>query len=276
MFPVKVGIIGGSGLDNPDIFKSRSEKRVTTIFGDPSDILIEGTLGDVPCVLLARHGRKHNINPTNVNYRANIWALKEIGCTHVIVSAAVGSLLEDFRPGEFVILNNFIDRTTKRFSTFYDGQSKSPKGVTHIPMEPAFCERTRQIVIDAGQSLGLNVHDEGTIVVIEGPRFSTKAESLMYRQWGGHVVGMTTVPEVILAKEAGLCYSAIALITDYDCWKADFSAVNVEKVEETFKENVKKVTDLIIEVVTRIGKDNWDDTIKEKRDTVTKANMMRE
>ena len=166
--------------------------------------------------------------PTNVNYRANIWALKEEGCTHVIVTTACGSLKEDIHPGDCVILDQFIDKTTKRVSTFYDGEPKSPKGVCHIPMDKPFCGRTREIIIKTAKDLGefKTVHSQGTAITIEGPRFSSKAESLLWRQWGGDVVNMTTVPEVCLAKEAGLCYAAVALPTDYDSWRSDKESVS--------------------------------------------------
>lgn len=271
---VKIGIIGGSGLDNPDILKNRTEKTVTTIFGSPSDALIEGEIEGVPCVLLARHGRKHTIMPGNVNYRANVWALKEAGCTHLVVSTATGSLQEHISRGDFVILDSFIDRTQGRKQTFYDGQPNSPVGVCHIQMEPAFCPRTRQIIIEAAKELGLRFHEKGTVVAIEGPRFSSKAESLMFRQWGGHVINMTTVPEVVLAKEAGLCYAAIALATDYDCWKTTGEKVCVGDVMATFQKSVPKVIDLITKVVPRINAQNWDTTINELKETSESSVML--
>lgn len=271
---VKIGIIGGSGLDDPDILKNRKEKLVSTVFGDPSDCLIEGEIQGVPCVLLARHGRQHSIMPGKVNYRANIWALKEECCTHLIVTTATGSLQEEIKRGDLVILNSFIDRTQGRFQTFYDGEADSPKGVCHLQMEPAFCERTRQIIIASAQEEGLRVHETGTVVAIEGPRFSSKSESLMFQKWGGHVINMTTVPEVVLAKEAGLCYAAIALATDYDCWKTTGEKVCVGDVLATFKKNVGKVVKLISLVVPKIAEQNWDETIKELQDTVQNSIML--
>lgn len=142
-FYLQIGIIGGSGLDNPDLLESRVEKVVNTPYGNPSDVLIEGTIRGVDCVLLARHGRNHSIMPTTVNYRANIYALRHVGCTHVVVTTACGSLKEEIQPGQIVIVDNFIDRTTKRAQTFYDGNEQSLIGVMHMPMEPAFCNRTR-------------------------------------------------------------------------------------------------------------------------------------
>jgi len=274
MVKVKIGIIGGSGLDNPDILKNRREKQVTTIFGSPSDVLVEGEIDGIPCVLLARHGRKHNIMPSNVNYRANIWALKEAGCTHLIVSTATGSLQEEVQPGDLVIIDNFIDRTTKRIQTFYDGEPNSPVGVCHLQMEPAFCERTRKLILQTATELGIKCHKSGTVVAIEGPRFSSKAESNMYRQWGGTVINMTSCPEIILAKEAGLCYSAIALATDYDCWRPHKEAVSVAEVLATFQKNVTKIIQLITAVVPKIAADNWDDTISDLKKSVQDSIML--
>lgn len=257
MSDIKIGIIGGSGLDDPDILKNRKELSVETPFGLPSDVLIQGEISKTPCVLLARHGRKHSIMPGKVNYRANIWALKQQGCTHVIATTATGSLQENIKPGDLVIPNSFIDRTTKREQTFYDGEEGHPIGVCHIPMEPAYCEKSRELIIKVAEQLGYPVHKTGTIVTIEGPRFGSKAESLMHRQWGAHLVNMTTVPEVILAKEAGLLYVSIALATDYDCWKSGEDRLNVPEILQKFKENVSKVTDLILKAVPVFASEDW-------------------
>lgn len=154
----QIGIIGGSGLDDPQILDGRREIYRETPYGAPSDVLIEGRINGVDCVLLARHGRKHSIMPTNINFRANIWALKNIGCTHILASTATGSLQEHVKPGDIVILDNFIDRTTKRLQTFHDGKEKSPVGVCHLPMEPAFCTRTRDTVIRTAMELGNAIH----------------------------------------------------------------------------------------------------------------------
>lgn len=271
---IKVGIIGGSGLDDPDILKNRNEIKVSTPFGNPSDVLIHGDIGGVPCVLLARHGRKHSIMPGNINYRANIWALKEAGCTHLIVSTATGSLQEHIKPGDVVILDGFIDRTQGRQQTFYDGVEGHPAGVCHLPMEPAFCERTRKLVLETADELHLECHRNGTVVAFEGPRFSSRAEANMHRQWGGDVINMTTVPEVVLAKEAGLCYAAIALATDYDCWRNTGEKVCMGAVLTMFKANVSKVTQLITAVVPRIAKLDWDNTINELKNVVETSVML--
>ncbi|KAF5283877.1 hypothetical protein FQA39_LY04697 [Lamprigera yunnana] len=269
---VKIGIIGGTGLDDPDILKNRSEKKVTTLYGDPSDNLILGEIEGVSCVLLARHGRKHSIVPANVNYRANIWALKEEGCTHVVATTATGSLREHISRGDFVVLDSFIDRTQNRKQTFYDGEPDSPVGVCHIPMEPSFCQHTRNVVIKSIKELGYQFHETGTVVAIQGPRYSSKAESLMFRQWGGHVINMTTVPEVVLAKEAGLCYAAIALATDYDCWND--TAVSVEEVMTTFKKSVPRILSIITTVIPKIAAEDWDDTITTLKKLVQDSVML--
>lgn len=271
---IKIGIIGGSGLDNPDILQNKREVSVTTPFGAPSDVLIEGEISSVPCVLLARHGRRHSLMPGVVNYRANIWALKEAGCTHIIASTATGSLREEIHPGDLVLLDNFIDRTQGRKQTFYDGGENSPIGVCHLPMEPAYCEKTRQVLLKAGKSIGLNIHEKGTVVAIEGPRFSSKAESNMYRSFGGSVINMTSVPEVVLAKEAGICYASVALATDYDCWRDSGEKVSVAHVLQTFKNNVSKMTQLILAVVPLIAAETWDETIDELQNTVKSSVML--
>lgn len=254
---IKVGIIGGSGLDDPDILENRQEKFVSTIYGSPSDALILGEISGVKCVLLARHGRKHTINPTNVNYRANIRALADEGCTHIIVSTACGSLANEIEPGHLVLLDQFIDRTTKRAQTFYDGASTSPAGVCHIPMSDPFDHTTRSVLISECERLGYPFHKTGTMVTIEGPRFSTRAESHMFRQWGAHVINMTTVPEVVLAAEAGLLYASVAMATDYDCWKESEEAVNVEKVLAVMRSNASKVKTLLLNTIPKLAASNW-------------------
>lgn len=169
--------------------------------------------------LPSRHGRKHTIAPSQINYRACVWALKQEGCTHVVVTTACGSLKEQIHPGDIVILDQFIDRTYKREATFYDGMPSSPPGVCHLQMDLPFCDRTRKLLIKACEKLGLRHHTTGTAVTIEGPRFSTKAESVLFQTWGCDVVNMTTVPEACLVKETAMCYASIALPTDYDCWR---------------------------------------------------------
>uniref|UniRef100_A0A8C0BGL4 S-methyl-5'-thioadenosine phosphorylase n=1 Tax=Buteo japonicus TaxID=224669 RepID=A0A8C0BGL4_9AVES len=256
-----IGIIGGTGLDDPDILEGRTEKYVDTPYGKPSDALILGKIKNVDCVLLARHGRHHTIMPSNVNYRANIWALKEENCSHVLVTTACGSLREEIQPGDLVIIDQFIDRTTKRHCTLYDGQHSSLPGVCHIPMAEPFCTKTREVLIETAKKLGLQCHSKGTMITIEGPRFSSRAESLMFRSWGADVINMTTVPEVILAKEAGMSYASIAMATDYDCWKEHEEAVSVDKVLKTLKGNANKATSILLTAIPQIGSMEWTDTL---------------
>ncbi|XP_014256347.1 S-methyl-5'-thioadenosine phosphorylase-like [Cimex lectularius] len=271
MGKVKIGFIGGSGLNNPDILKNPIVRYVETPFGSPSDVLIEGKISGVSCVVLARHGRKHTINPSNVNYKANIWALKSVGCTHVIVSTATGSLKEEIRPGDFVIVDSFIDRTYSREQTFFDGKGPCPH-VCHIPMEPAFCNKTRELIIETAKELNLRFHPNGVAVTIEGPRFSTKAESVLYKSWGADLVNMTLVPEAPLAKEAGLCYAAVAMATDYDCWHN--TVVDVSEVMATFKANAQKVQKLFCEIVPKIAAIDWTDTIEKLQNMVEMSKMI--
>ncbi|XP_045102952.1 S-methyl-5'-thioadenosine phosphorylase-like isoform X1 [Portunus trituberculatus] len=261
MTPVKIGIIGGSGLNNPNLFEVTSESPQDTPYGPPSDILREGFIEGVPCVLLARHGRKHTIMPTKVNYRANLWALKARGCTHILVSTACGSLQENICPGDFVILDQFIDRTTKRSQTFYDGEEGHPAGILHLPMDTPFCSDTATILKRCCDDMGYTVHPTGTVVTIEGPRFSSKAESRMFRQWGADVINMTTVPEVVLARELGMCYAAIAMATDYDSWREGHEAVTVEAVMATFRTNAEKAVNVLKLAVAIIAGEDWSQRI---------------
>lgn len=263
---IMIGIIGGSGLDNPEILANRTEKTVTTPYGDPSDALIVGDIEGVPVAILARHGRKHGVMPGKVNYRANIWALRDIGCTHIVATNACGSLAEEIVPGSLVIIDNFIDRTHNRKQTFYDGEPGHPPGMCHLPMEPAFCPHLRKLILETSKSIGLDARDGGVVVAIEGPRFSSKAESNMYQQWGAHVVGMTTVPEVVLAKEAGLPYAAIAMATDYDCWRDTGEKVSHKHVLATFKQNVEKVIKLLRALIPRMAKEDWSKTLAEAQE----------
>ncbi|XP_065204554.1 S-methyl-5'-thioadenosine phosphorylase-like [Planococcus citri] len=267
-YDIKVGIIGGSGLDDPDILQNAIAKEVNTPFGKPSSALVEGTIGGVPCVVLSRHGKKHNIIPSNVNFRANIWALKDAGCTHVIVSSACGSLQKEIAPGDLVIPDSFIDMTKKRVSTFYNNDGPYANTVLHIPMEPAFCNRTRSLIVDAAKELNIKCKNGGTTVVVEGPRFSSIAESKLFQSWGADLTNMTMVPEVILAKEAGLCYACIAMATDYDCWNASEEMVNVENVVKTFKQNVEKVKNVMLLAVKKIAAEEWNETINNLQDVV--------
>ncbi|MBD3361360.1 S-methyl-5'-thioadenosine phosphorylase, partial [Candidatus Woesearchaeota archaeon] len=198
----KIGIIGGSGLDDPDILQESQEITVETPYGKPSSSLKIGKISGVNVVLLARHGRKHEITPSGVNYRANIFALKEQGCTHILATTACGSLREKIGRGDFVIVDQFIDYTRHRSITFHD---KFENGkVKHTPMAEPFSTELRNILITTAKELGIKNHEKGTVITIEGPRFSTKAESKMFRTWGADVINMSIAPEAILANEAGI------------------------------------------------------------------------
>jgi 5'-methylthioadenosine phosphorylase len=247
---VKIGIIGGSGLDDPQIIKDSKEIEVDTPYGKPSSALTVGKIENVDVVILARHGKKHTIYPTGVNYQANIDALKQQGCTHIIATTACGSLREEIIPGHFVFIDQFIDRTTKRKSTFYEKDH-----VAHIPMAEPFCSNLRDLLGKTADELDLTNHKKGTMVTIEGPRFSTKAESHMFRQWKANVINMSTVPEVVLAREAGICYASVAMATDYDCWHESEDGVDIQMILETIKKNADKVKKLILALIPKI-KDN--------------------
>jgi len=210
-------------------------------------VLMLGKIRGTDVVILSRHGRKHELMPSNIPFQANIRALKDAGCTHILVTTACGSLREEIRPGDLVFIDQFIDRTTKRRSTFYEKDV-----VCHIPMAEPFCRNMRKLLYEQAKELGFPCHEKGTVVTIEGPRYSSKAESFMFRQWGGDVINMSTVPEVVLAREAGLHYAAITMPTDYDCWKAGEKPVDTAMVVKTFRENVDKVQRLILESIPKI------------------------
>ena len=245
---IKIGIIGGSGLEDPKILKDAKEINASTKFGNPSSALTTGKIGGVDVVIISRHGKKHSINPTNVNYRANIMALKEQGCTHIIATTACGSLREEIKPGHLVFCDQFIDRTTKRASTFYDSDK-----VCHIPMAEPFCKKLRNLLAETASEIKLEHHKKGTVITIEGPRFSTKAESHMFRQWNADVINMSTVPEVVLAREAGICYAIVAMSTDYDCWKEHEEGVNIEMVLQIMKQNAENVKKLLVAAIPKIN-----------------------
>ena len=246
----KIGIIGGSGLDAPKILKDPVEKVVETPYGAPSSKLTFGTIEGVPVVLLARHGRQHTITPTHVNYRANIWALKMAGCTHIIASTAVGSLREEIRRGDLVIIDQFIDFTRRRNLTFHD--EFEPHNAQHTAMADPFSEEIRHALIEAAEELELAHHKRGTVITIEGPRFSTRAESRMFRIWGADIINMSIAPEAALANEAGIPYAAVAMSTDYDCWKEDEEPVTWEMILDIFSKNVEKVTGLFLKAIPKL------------------------
>jgi len=247
---VKIGIIGGSGLDNPDILEDVKYMSVNTPFGAPSSTLKIGKIKGIDVILIARHGREHTIPPSHVNFRANISALKEQGCTHIIATTACGSLREEIDRGHLVILDQFIDFTRHRAVTFQE--SFEPNKPVHCPMAEPFNSSLRELLIQTCKDLKLFCHEKGTVITIEGPRFSTKAESKMFRIWGADVINMSVAPEAALANEIGIPYAAVAMSTDYDCWKEDEEPVTWEAVLEIFKQNASNVTNLLIEVIPKI------------------------
>lgn len=246
---VKIGIIGGSGLDNPNILKDSKDIDVDTPYGKSSSKLKTGKINDVNIVLLARHGRKHEITPSRVNYRANIYALKEAGCTHILATTACGSLREEIGRGDFVIVDQFIDFTRHRKITFFD---HFKEGAKHTPMPEPFSDELRKALIKSCKELKLKYHGKGTVVTIEGPRFSTRAESHMFRAWGADVINMSIAPECILANELSIPYAAVAMSTDYDCWKEDEEPVTWDEIVKVFKQNVKKVIKLLLKTIPKV------------------------
>jgi len=230
-----IGVIGGSGLYEIDGLEHAEEIRVETPWGAPSDVLVKGRVGDVDMVFLPRHGKGHRLSPTTVPYRANIDALKRLGCTDILSISACGSLQEQYAPGEFVMVDQFIDRTFAREKSFF-----GPGMVAHVSMADPICARLSGLAGDAAQSIGATVHRGGTYLTMEGPQFSSRAESHLYRQWGCDVIGMTNMPEAKLAREAELPYATIAMVTDYDCWREDEAAVEVTNVLEVMAANTAK------------------------------------
>ena len=247
----KIGIIGGSGLDNPEILQDTKDIIVHTLYGQPSSPLKIGKISGIDVILLARHGREHTIPPAQVNFRANIHALKTAGCTHILATTACGSLREHIGRGDFVILDQFIDFTRHRAITFHD--HFAPGKNVHTGMAEPFDQELRKILIKSCQELQFKHHVKGTVVTIEGPRFSTKAESYMFRSWGADVINMSIAPECILAKEAGLPYATIAMSTDYDCWKEDEAPVSWDEILHIFKANVQKVTAVLTASIPKIA-----------------------
>lgn len=227
-----IGVIGGSGLYDVEGFEDRDTMRVETPWGEPSDELTTGRIGDVRFVFLPRHGRGHRLTPTHVPYRANIDALKRAGCTDVLSVSACGSLRERYAPGDFVMVDQFIDRTFAREKSFF-----GPGMVAHVSMADPVCDRLSQLAGDAAEKAGVTVHRSGTYLAMEGPQFSSRAESYLYRQWECDVIGMTNMPEAKLAREAELPYATMAMVTDYDCWRDASEAVSVANVLEIMQSN---------------------------------------
>jgi 5'-methylthioadenosine phosphorylase len=251
MAQAKIGIIGGSGLYKMEALKDVTEVQIDTPFGSPSDAIILGTLEGTPVAFLARHGRHHHLSPSELPFRANIYAFKSLGVEYLISASAVGSLKEEAKPLDMVVPDQFIDRTKNRISTFFgDGI------VAHIAFGDPVCKNLAQVLSEAIASLDLpnvTLHQGGTYVCMEGPAFSTKAESNLYRSWGATIIGMTNLPEAKLAREAEIAYATLALVTDYDCWHPDHDSVTVEMVIGNLMKNAVNAQQVILETVRRLS-----------------------
>ena len=245
-----IGVIGGSGVYQIDGLEGASWVRVKSPWGKPSDEVLVGRLGGVPIAFLPRHGRGHVHAPSDVPYRANIDALKRLGCTDVIAVSAVGSLREDYRPGDFVIVDQYIDRTFARPKSFFGAGC-----VAHVGFSHPTCPRLSAHCMDAARQSGVTVHQGATYIAMEGPQFSTLAESRLYRSWGADVIGMTGMPEAKLAREAELCYASVAMVTDYDCWHPGHDAVDVAAVIRTLTANAGNARALVAALPALLGPD---------------------
>jgi 5'-methylthioadenosine phosphorylase len=247
----EIGIFGGSGFYS--LLSGVEERRVHTPYGPPSDTIAVAEIEGRAVAFLPRHGRDHSIPAHAVNYRANLWAFKELGVRQIIAPCSCGSLQPDIHPGEFVVLDQFVDRTRGRADTFFDGPETH-----HIGAADPYCPHLRSQAIEAAGGLGIPIKPAGTMVVIQGPRFSTRAESAWFTREGWHVVGMTQYPEAILARELGLCYTGIALVTDYDVGvvgNTERGPVSIEEVFQVFHQNVGRVKELIFRMVASLGSD---------------------
>jgi 5'-methylthioadenosine phosphorylase len=233
MSTARIGVIGGSGLYQMDGLKSLREVTLKTPFGKPSDRYIEGTLGNTELIFLPRHGKGHRWLPTEINFRANLFGMKKLGAERIISVSAVGSLQPEIAPGDLVVPDQFIDRTSKRPSTFFGNGI-----VAHVTFADPFCKDLSTKLVDAARDEGARVHDGGTYLCMEGPQFSTRAESKLYRSWGAAVIGMTNLQEAKLAREAEICFGTLALATDYDCWNESADDVDIEHVLAVLKQNV--------------------------------------
>lgn len=262
---MKIGIIGGSGLEDPKLLEDFKEIEVETPFGKPSSPLITGKIKGIEVFILSRHGKKHQIPPTKVNNKANIFALKDKGCKIILSTTAVGSLREEIKRGDLVVPDQFIDFTRHREVTFFD---KFDFGPIHVSLADPFSEKIRKKIVDACKKLNFEHHSKGTVLTIEGSRFSTRAESNMFRLWGADIVNMSIAPEAVLAREADVEYATIAMSTDYDCWKTDEEPVTWEAILETFNKNVEKVKQVLIRVIESFSEDAEKDSIKEKIRTI--------
>ncbi len=242
--PIVVGVLGGSGVYEIDGLRDARWEKVASPFGEPSDALLFGEMGDTRVVFLPRHGRGHRLPPGDVNYRANIDALKRAGVTDLISVSACGSLREDLPPGTFVLVDQFIDRTFARATSFF-----GPGLVAHVSMARPVCGRLAEALATAAESADIPVRRGGVYLAMEGPQFSTRAESQLYRSWGCDVIGMTNMPEAKLAREAELCYASVSMVTDYDCWHDEHAAVEVADIVAVLTSNADRGRDLVARAV---------------------------
>lgn len=247
-----VGIIGGSGLYHMEGLENVSEERIETPFGDPSDLIVRGMIGETELCFIARHARNHSLLPSEVNYRANIYALKLLGAKWCIAVTAVGSLQEQYKPGDIVVPDQIIDRTKARESTFFgDGL------VAHVSFGDPYCPVLRNILLETAREHSSNdsykVHDAGTYVCMEGPAFSTRAESNMYRSFGAAVIGMTNLPEAKLAREAEMAYASLSMVTDYDCWRMEEESVDAASIMAVLKNNSTKAKEIVRNSISKIS-----------------------
>ena len=245
----KIGIIGGSGLYQIEGLRDEEWISVETPWGAPSDQILTGRVGDAEVAFLPRHGRGHRHSPTSINYRANIDALKRIGVTDVISVSACGSFREAMAPGDLVLVDQFIDRTVNRVASFFGAGC-----VAHVSIAEPTCARLRGTLAEAAAAIGIEVHQGGTYLAMEGPQFSTLAESRMYRQqWGADIIGMTNMPEAKLAREAELCYMTVAMVTDYDSWHPDHGEVDITAILAVMAANVAKVRGLLAQAIPMLA-----------------------
>lgn len=244
---IRIGIIGGSGLYEMADLIEREERRVDTPFGDPSGPYMVGTLRGRRVAFLARHGSGHRILPTEINFRANIFGFKRLGVDWILSASAVGSLKEELKPLHIVVPDQFIDRTRTRVSTFFGNGLAAHVGFAH-----PFCQVLSRLAVESGMAVGATIHTGGTYVCMEGPQFSTLAESNLYRSWGADIIGMTNLQEAKLAREAEICYTTLALVTDYDCWHPDHDHVTVEMIVANLTQNAQMAQRIIAEAVGRL------------------------
>ncbi len=243
-----LGVIGGSGLYDIEEMGKIREVNVKTPFGDPSDALIVGEIAGTTVVFLPRHGRGHLIGPSQINYRANIYAMKKMGATAILSISAVGSMKEKIRPGDIVVVDQFFDNTKQRAGTFF-----SDGVVGHVQFADPVCPSLASIALASAKKTVKRVHKGGTYLCMEGPAFSTRAESAIYRKWGVDVIGMTNMPEAKLAREAGICYSTLALATDYDCWREGHEDVSVDAIIAVLRQNVENSKKIVVDVAKRLS-----------------------